>query len=206
MLLGSPPHPVAAQHGWHWAPDEGIAGWVTVVAYLAVAALAAAAWRRGRHEATDATVRRVWASIAAVMLAFAAAKQFGLQTLLVDRGRDLAFSDGWYEDRRPVQALVVLVLAVVGTLGVGLVVRWVRPVRHEVGGAVAGVAVLTVFVAVRAVSLHQIDRVLGRGPIEVGTVVELAAIAVIGASAARWLRAPRNPDRSGGRAAEPVVS
>lgn len=177
---------------WRWQPDDGAAGWVTVAAYLVVAAMATIAWRRCRRAdlavRPPRAVRWTWAVVAVAMVCFGVGKQFGLQNHFVDQFRGAAWTEGWYADRRPVQAVVVLCVAAAGAVAAVRIARILRPVRQQVGGAVLGLAVLVVFVAIRAVSLHQIDHLLARGSVQTGTFIELVCIGTIGWSTARYLR------------------
>jgi hypothetical protein len=118
----------------------------------------------------------------------------GTAGFLADLGRVAARSEGWYEDRRRVQALIVLVMAL-SAVGCAALI-WVG----LTGTAVLTRMILTVtgclvsYLTIRTVSLHQIDAILlpeaGRGirrgdVIEVGLVLVLVALAAVSGRSAK---------------------
>lgn len=199
-LIGFP-HPA------HWEPrlgDNDAAGWVAVGGYVVAAGTAVLARRRAPATARElgldlrSTRRlcRVWTVVALVALVFGLNKQLDLQTWALDRARRVFWEHGWYQDRREVQAVVILALAVAGLVTLWIAVRAVRPIARHALGAIVGLVLLAVFVLVRAVSLHQVDRVLGLGPVRLSHVLELASLAVLVAAGWRFLLGGR---RSAGR-------
>lgn len=60
---------------------------------------------------------RFWTVTAVAMVVLGVNKQLDLQTWLIEHARRAAFAEGWYDDRRRVQAVFVLAVAAAG-LGV----------------------------------------------------------------------------------------
>jgi hypothetical protein len=157
--------------------------WLRMLAYVMVAVLAFAA---GRREDPDevATWRPFWPMTAGIFLVMALGRARGLAEWLIDQVRGEAYEAGWYDARRPLQAAVVA--AVGGAWLISVVTAcWRIPERRRRYLPMT-VVVLTVgaFVAVRAVSLHQVDSVLYRTDIaglRVGTLTEYALLAAAGA-------------------------
>jgi hypothetical protein len=113
-------------------------------------------------------------------------KQMGLQFWLAEVGRDLAQRQGWYASRQSIQTLAIATLTVAGLLGLCvLAISLRRALRHTIG-AVLGLSFLVTFVAMRAVSLHQIDVWLGgHGLLRPSWMLEVSGIALVAFSAGR---------------------
>jgi hypothetical protein len=114
-------------------------GWITVAAYAAAAVLA---WRNAGAARRTAVPHSFWIALTALMLALGINKQLDLQTWLSQAGRDLAIAQGWWEQRRAVQAVFIALLAA-GAVGVAVWARrqW-HTLWHEYRAAFVGVCVL----------------------------------------------------------------
>jgi hypothetical protein len=170
-----------------WRPGIGDAtnvGWFTVFAYAVAAFLA---WRAWKKPASGTTRSKIWLWVVIVMAALCVNKQFDLQSLLTDLGREFANMGGWYGKRRGVQK--IFVLAVIA--GAGVFTAWFGwRFRHFLKGhklLAAGMIFLLTFIVVRAISFHHVDVFLkttyfGMRP---NWILELGGIAMIGAAALR---------------------
>jgi hypothetical protein len=188
-----------------WSPglgDASLVGWFTVVAYAASAFLcwrALVAARRARRTGRRSAVL-FWAVLLGGTLALGVNKQLDLQSGVAELGRALVRALGWQEHRTPVKvALVAVGLLIGGGLCAGLAYAG----RHEVRRvllALFGWTTLCVFVSVRAISFHNVDRFFGMdvGGARLGAVLELGGIAVLAAGALLYLRSARE---GGARAA-----
>jgi hypothetical protein len=189
-----------------WHPGVGDAsgfGWIAVLAYFAAAGLALRALRL--HRATpdeparhswppgsdEALLVRFWRLVVLVMVALGINKQLDLLSFFAQAGRDLAHEQGWYHQRRIVQALFILVVGVCGGLATATLAYTMRRVLRRVSGAVVGLGALITFVIIRATSLHHIDALLGRGRIRLNWVLELGGIGLIALSALRQKSPPQ---------------
>jgi hypothetical protein len=170
-----------------WRPGIGDAtfmGWLTVAAYALAAFLA---WRAWKKPANDAKRSKVWLWVAMVMAALCVNKQFDLQSLFTDLGREVANMGGWYGKRRGVQK--IFVLAVIA--GSVLFTAWFGwRFRHFLRGhklLALGMVYILTFIVVRAISFHHVDVFLkttyaGMRP---NWILELGGIAMIAAAALR---------------------
>ncbi len=133
-----------------WRPEIGdptFMGWFTVVAYGVAALLAWRAWSARRE--------RIWLGTAVLMVLLCVNKQFDLQSLFTDIGREIARHGGWYEDRRLVQkGFVLAVLAGAGVFGGWFVWRFREFLAHH-KLLVAGLFLLLMFIVVRAISFTR---------------------------------------------------
>jgi hypothetical protein len=181
-----------------WRPgigDPSLMGWVTVAAYALAAITALGAARRARRLADPADdSRAIWIAVATLMALLCVNKQLDLQSLLTDVGRVIARRDGWYDHRRDVQKWFLA--AAVGTalvMSVFVLVAfrefWARHVLLA-----AGLLFLLTFIAVRAISFHHFDEVLGTTLIgmRVNWILELGGIGMIGWAALRSERPSRS--------------
>lgn len=169
-------------------------GWLTVLAYLGAATLALVNLLAARRTRLPGLY---WAVVAALMALLALNKQLDLQTWFTQVGRDLALAQGWYEQRRVVQAGFILVLAS-GAAGVS-VLLW-RQLRRRWQGyrlSAVGVALLLTFIVIRAATFHHIDLLLGWGlaGLQLNHLLELGAIGLIAAGAWQWRRFHRKTVR-----------
>lgn len=171
-----------------WRPEIGdpsFMGWFTVLAYAAAALLA---WRVGGGRRD-----RVWRAVALLLAALCLNKQFDLQSLFTDIGRELSRWGGWYERRREFQKVFVLgVVAGAGLFGLWFLWRFRDfVVRHKLLSA--GLLFLLTFIVVRAISFHHFDLFLKArvGGLKMNWVLELGGIALVALAALRERRTTR---------------
>jgi hypothetical protein len=205
-------------HEIRWSPSIGdptVMGWVTVVAYFAtawlcvrafqvekrgparplwasVAALARVMRKHWPHPPAPARRAALWLVLCAIMVALGINKQLDLQTLVTELGRWAAYAGGWYEQRRFVQAMFVLAIAICGAIGLAVLWWLTRGQLRDFRLTLAGLALLVCFVVIRAASFHAIDELihvewLG---IRMNWMLELGGIALMATGVIRRLRAP----------------
>lgn len=161
-----------------------------------------------RERQTRFSAPVVWVGIGALLFAIAATEWWNLGHLLADAGRSEARAEGWYADRRAVQAMVVVgIVVIVAIAWLAISVRVPRKSRRYLPAATTAAA-LAAFVVVRGISLHQLDATFNRGvagPVRAGDLAEVFAAALIGALAiiqvvARPSPRPRAPRHAAGAA------
>jgi hypothetical protein len=86
-----------------WADQN----WLRMVAYLAVAGLALLAARREPADRV-ATWRPFWPLTASIFVVMALGRAGGLAEWVIGQFRGEAYEAGWYDERRPLQAAVVM--------------------------------------------------------------------------------------------------
>lgn len=172
-----------------------------LLAYGVLVVSCLAAYHIRRRERTLARFLLLGATLAAVALTIAEAVELG--SLLSGESRRLAGQEGWYGERRTVQAFAIAVSVFFGVTGGALAVWKSWKEATELAPLILAYAALLTFLFVRAVSLHQLDAVLygdGFGGLlgvwlETGMVVAAAAGAI-------WATRPfggRAEDRSESR-------
>jgi hypothetical protein len=176
-----------------WRPgigDPTALGWFTVVAYAAAALLAWLAWKK------SGSGRSIWLWVAILMGALCVNKQFDLQSLFTDLGRELANAGGWYGKRRGVQKwFVVGVVLGAAVFGCWFTWRFRIFLKHHKALS-AGLLFLLTFIVVRAISFHHFDVFLKTSfaGIRWNGILELSGILLIATAAFRerlaQIRAP----------------
>lgn len=171
---------------WHVGiGDPTPIGWITVAAYALAAWLA---WRNVGAARRTAVPESFWVALMGLMIALGLNKQLDLQTWFAQTGRDMALEQGWYEQRRVVQAVFIAALAA----GAVAVVWWARrqwqTLWHEYRAAFVGVCVLLVFIVIRAASFHHIDMILRSdlGATPLHRALELMGVLAVAAGSAWW--------------------
>ncbi len=171
-----------------------MADWVTVAAYLAAAWLSAraaghATFKQETHEML------FWRFTAVLLVLLGINELLDLQTLLTSAGRAYAKSSGWYEERRQVQYVFVIALAVAAVVGAAALLWLTRQMNWAVRIALAGLVFIGQFVLLRAASFHHLSDILGRGlpAFNLGSVQEMAGILIVAAAAWFYARAKPHP-------------
>lgn len=189
-----------------WSPgigDPTWTGWVTVVAYVVAAYFAWAAYKKCRREARgranvegpDVREQRqltaFWFLLFVALTMLGINKQLDLQSLFTEVMRDLARSQGWYDERRTYQVEFIVCIAAVAIVGVGVTALLLRRVWRHAWIAVLGMGWLLAFVVIRAASFHHVDVLLNSDGKLWNFVFENCGIALIGFSCRRASRPAR---------------
>jgi len=167
-----------------WRPEIGdptVMGWVTVFAYFGVAALCfrcavkVKAYPRRRSEVL------FWGGLTALLVLLGINKQLDFQTLLTLTARKVAIAQGWYENRRPIQLMFILLVGLAAIGGFAFMWRLVREQSGELWLSLLGLILLLAFVIVRAASFHHVDTLINFrvSGIRMNWVLELGAIGII---------------------------
>lgn len=171
--------------------DPTVMGWMTVAAYF-VTSLACLKVALARAKAVGGWKGReaiFWLLLCGGMLVLGVNKQLDLQTWLTLTVRKLFVAQGWYEYRRGVQALFVVILGMAALLGCGMVFVLTKGRLRENGVALAGIIFVAGFVMIRAASFHHVDLFLKSdvGGVRMNWVFELFGIGLIFWNAVRVL-------------------
>ena len=165
----------------NWKPtigDPSLMGWTTVAFYFFTAASTIFAVVKNRHNRTGIWF---WVMLSLLMVLLGINKQLDIQSLFTEIGRYVARKQGWYQQRRSVQLLFVVIF---GGISLGLigVVWWVlhREWKNYLF-PFTGLVLLVTFIVIRAASFHHVDRFLRWGPsgIRMNWILELGGIAVV---------------------------
>lgn len=155
--------------------------WLRVLAYVVAAAACLIAARRDSSSAPGYW-RPFFPLTAALLVCMAIGRAADTAEHVLDVVRDGAREDGWYAGRRRAQTVVVAALTAGWAVAVvGACLRMPERRRRYLPVVLATIT-LCCFVAVRVVSLHQIDTLLHHrhvAELRVGTLAEYALVAVL---------------------------
>jgi hypothetical protein len=145
---------------WQFRLDNPtILGWTVVAAYLTAAFFCC----RAALKSPDASPRSfacVWWLTAAGLTFLGINKQLNLQTLMIVIGRNVSSAGQWYGERRRVQLAFSAIFAAC-TLGALAWFSWrFREFFKNNHLALAGTAILVVFVVLRAATINHTDAFL----------------------------------------------
>ena len=172
-----------------WHPgigDPTVMGWVTVAAYFCTAILCFCQFRSMQPMPGAGQRKLFWGALTLMLIFLGINKQLDLQTWFTLAGKRVAIAQGWYENRRVVQALFVLLVAVCGVVSSLLAYRIVRS-HPELRTALLGFIVLFGFVVIRAASFHHFDSLINFrfAGVRMNWVLELGAIFLLAVGASR---------------------
>jgi hypothetical protein len=186
------------QDGWigSWSPgigDPNLAGWLTVVLY--VAAATACFWVARdirRREGTAPLTRRefwLWCACTILLGLLGVNKQLDLQTALTELGRILARNQGWYARRAHVQKEFIAGLCVLAVVAASALFMLLRRLGRHVKTAALGLCFIGLFVLIRASSFHKVDNFLGSRLVHLrmNWILEMGGISIVlWAGLGRW--------------------
>jgi len=163
------------------AHDHSLVAWLITIAYFGAALLTLMASRCSEIRRD----RIFWVGCTVLLVLLGFNKQLDLQGYITSAGRSLARQEGWFEQRRLVQAAFILVLCAVALGSITFLAAWLRRSARPLKIAAAGVVLLCAFIVIRAASFHHMDIWVTRdlAGMRSGWWLELAGILVIGLSA-----------------------
>jgi len=95
--------------------------------------------------------------IAALVLLLGFNKQLDLQILLTIIGRKLAESQGWYNIRRLVQMVFIVLFTLIVLLSLAIWTRWMKGRWRQYGLHFVGTVLILLFVMIRAASIEHVS-------------------------------------------------
>jgi hypothetical protein len=134
-----------------------------------------------------------WFALCGLMAFLGVNKQLDLQSCLTQIGRDMAHSEGWYESRRIIQAIFVVLILIFGVATVIGAYWYIRGAWRRYRIAFFGIVYLVTFVMIRAASFHHVDVLLKLDffGLHINHILELGGIISIGYAAWRATRQVR---------------
>lgn len=177
--------------GWNAAfHDSSFTGWMTIGCYYLTAVMCFLRyWRLKTHRphATRKPAIFIWSGLSLLLCALGVSKQLDLHNQLTGLGRSLAYTLGWYEQRRIVQVVFIALVALAFVSSVKIIVTHFPRTSRRHRLALLGTMFLTSFIITRAASFHHLDTLLHwhLGSISINWILELGGISLI-AIAAGW--------------------
>ena len=181
---------------FNWRPgigDPTIGGWVTVVLYVLTCVSCCRTTYTLRSRGPEAgQERNTWLAIATLFALLGINKQLDLQTALTEIGRVLAYSEGWYAQRRQVQVAFIIGVAGLCLVAILVLLVWARSSPFQTWLALTGSCLVFGYVLIRAASFHHIDRFIDRRILgfKWNWILEMSGIGIV-LLASEWRRAKR---------------
>ncbi len=145
------------------------------IAYFFAAAVAAYLYHRHEEVAKRSPLGKLYLTITLVLCVLAFMHLMNLGGDVADNVRIVAKQGGWYGDRRPMQAKLILFVTGISAVGlVGLLIKFKQQIKPVLPTVLALSACLT-YTLIKTISLHQIDGVLALhvGPARLGAWIHL---------------------------------
>lgn len=178
----------------HWQPgigDPTFMGWFTVVVYFITALLCLICALPPRLVFLQRVNRNLllWGFFALILVLLGINKQLDLQSWLTTVGKELALSQGWYQQRRLVQVQFIGGIVIAALILLSVIGRAVYAERRTYRLALLGLMFLSCFIVIRASSFHHIDRLLGWQLVglRMNWILEVGGIACIAIAAIRTI-------------------
>ena len=136
-------------------------GWTITISYGVVALLWLSTGLRLRKTGSEPEHEFLWFAGAAIFALLGINKQLDLQTLLIELGRNVARSEGWYAHRRQMQGTFAMIVVGASLLGL-LALIWNK--RRFFGShplILPGGILLLAYLVLRTISIDHLDRRIG---------------------------------------------
>lgn len=191
--------------GGRWRPgigDPTVLGWVTTVGYFVAAGLCVAYALRAEKVSPAVRFDRhrlFWWGLAIFMLLMGFNKQLDLQILVLQVGRKMAVEQGWFSERDAVRKAIIMGFAFTGLVLTAWLGWTCRRVWRRYILAVSGMALLIIFILIRASGNRLVILGYRPGSFSKYKVLEIGGILCVVASALIERRRLRQKTENGRR-------
>ncbi|MBW9113717.1 hypothetical protein JNB88_08735 [Rhizobium cauense] len=177
----------------NWHPgigDPTVSGWIAAVLYL-IASINC--WRTAGAVCLEKQTRYsdvgLWRVISVAFLFLGINKQLDLQSALMEMGRVVSRSGGWYEQRRTLQAIFTVVAVVFCLAATPAIASRARKSPFQARLALVGSTFVLAYVIIRTASFNHFDRFISNRYLgfEWNWILEIAGIGMV-LLASEWRR------------------
>jgi hypothetical protein len=140
------------------------------IAYFFAAAVAAYLYHRQEELSKHSQLGKLYLTVTLVLCVLAFMHLMNLGGDVADNVRTVAKQGGWYGDRRPMQAKLILFVTGISVIGLGgLLIKFKQVIKPVLPIVLALCGCLT-FTLIKTISLHQVDAILAMhvGPARLG--------------------------------------
>ncbi len=151
---------------WSFESHDPVWAWLIVAMYAVAAILCLRALFASQRSLFPEKIKKkskaFWAVLFVIMLFLACNKQLDIQTYITAVGREVANSQGWYDQRRLVQKDFILVLGLVAFLFLFYLayIVYYLPTGNKI--SMVGALCTFTFIGMRAASFHHLDHFVAR--------------------------------------------
>jgi hypothetical protein len=155
--------------------DRSALGWITVVVYFLAAVCTSVAARKAGPG------RRYWIAMTPILAFLGVCKLFDLPGFFTDAFRYGFMQSEQGEFHGTFQRNLSAGLLLAGVAAIAIIFYFSRRLSWTINFAMAGIVYLIAFIMIRAISLHQVDHLLGIQiwGVKVNHVLELAGLALV---------------------------
>jgi hypothetical protein len=142
--------------------DPTVLGWSTTLAFLVGGLLCFRAFQSS-HRTNPAPCTDspwIWLLLCVGLLGLAVNKQLDLQNLATDIIRSMAYSQGWYENRRPFQYAFGIGFSLIAVVSLWIFKKHAGHFFTDHPWCLAGMALLSLFLVLRVASIEHLDDAL----------------------------------------------
>jgi hypothetical protein len=169
---------------WLEVGDPSFIGWFTSAAYLLAAAFAVRAGRALRSGACEVAHRHRlaawWLGVAVLLLVLGLNKELDLlQKLVRSGGKALALKQGWYQDRKTVQAAFIVLLGLLSAGAALAAALYFRHVWFRIAMSAAGVALIVFYALLRATEFHVANGHVPEMIASLDWIPEIAGVMIV---------------------------
>ena len=145
-----------------------------------------------KHPKVSQRVSRFWKTVTILLVVFGMTELLDIQLFLTHVVRQISKAYGWYHQRAPFQKGVVWISIVMAFAAFVYISILFRRILWKKVPALFGIVFLCGFIAVRAVSYHQVDSFLNDqvGGIQLNWIFELIALFSICITALYNMKSP----------------
>jgi len=151
------------------------------IAYFFAAAVAAYLYHRQEEVSKSSQIGKLYLTVTLVLCLLAFMHLMNLGGDVADNVRIVAKQGGWYGDRRPMQAKLILFVTAISVAGVcGLLIKFKQVIRPVLPIVLTLCGCLT-FTLIKTISLHQVDAILAIhvGPARLGAWIHFLLYASV---------------------------
>ncbi len=151
---------------WSFESHDPVWAWLIVAMYAVAAILCLRALFMSQRSLFPEVIKKkskvFWAVLFAIMLFLACNKQLDIQTYITAVGREVANTQGWYDQRRFVQKEFIIVLGLVAFLFLFYLayIVYYLPTGNKI--SMIGALCTFTFIGMRAASFHHLDHFVAR--------------------------------------------
>jgi hypothetical protein len=179
-----------ADAGLQWQTLLGTIGWHHLAFAVAYAVAATLCCVSAAVAERDGGSGLAWHALAMLLVLLGINSMVRLDLFAVFALRAVARAQGWYAQRRAIQAGVLALVLLAAVVAIAALRTRLAPAWQRCEFVATGLGLLLVVAVLRAISLHYTDRALDTrvAGISLGRLVEFAGLGLTAAGALRWSR------------------
>jgi len=136
--------------------DPYVSSWINTMLYACSFVAAIYKWRNLKHSQASYREQYFWLFLIFILFALGATKNLNFHVLLIEVGRHIAKNEGWFENRKLVQAWFAYVLSGIIFCSALYILVLNRKLWRNNALSLIGVSILCFYVIIRATSICHV--------------------------------------------------